>query len=186
MSPNNDSSRTALGAPKAPRTSPSAIATAYKAYRAELRRFLSKRSDSSQDGDDLVQEVYVQLLRFPPKEPLQETQSYLYRIAWHVANRANDKNRRAAVPCDLETLERLAEQSGLMAPDDLEHQLGIQQQLIKLLSELPPICREVILRFKCDGLSYKEISAELSISVHMVEKHVARAVHHIRMANWNR
>src|SRR5262249_1545257 len=157
------------------------IATAYKAYRAELRRFLSKRSHASHDGEDLVQEVYLQLLRFPPKEPLRETQAYLYRIAWHVVNRANDKRRRDAAPCDLETLEVLAEQSGLMAPEDLQHQLGIQQQLVQLLSQLPPICREVILRFKCDGLSYQEIASELGISIHMVEKHIARAVHHIRM-----
>jgi RNA polymerase sigma-70 factor, ECF subfamily len=61
----------------------------------------------------------------------------------------------------------------------------LQQQLVRLLGELPPVCREVILRFKCDGLNYKEIAAELGISVHMVEKHIARAVHHIRMANWD-
>jgi RNA polymerase sigma factor (sigma-70 family) len=164
-----------------------AVATAYKAYRAELRRFLLKRGGTTgQDGEDLVQEVYLQLLRFPPKEPLRQTLSYLYRIAWHVVNRANDKARRGTVPCDPETLELLAEQSGLVSSEDLEWQLALQQQLIHLLSELPQTSREVILKFKCEGLSYKEIAAELGISVHMVEKHIARAVHHMRMANWDR
>lgn len=186
MSPNSDSSRKTRSPAHAPRMGLDAIALAYRAYRAELRRFLSKRGHSSQDGEDLVQEVYLQLLRFPPQTPLHEPQSYLYRIAWHVANRANAKHRRDATACDPEMLEHLAEHSGLVAADDLEHQLGIQQQLVQLLSELPAICREVIVRFKCEGMSYKEISAELGISVHMVEKHVARAVHHIRMANWTR
>lgn len=185
MKPDDDSRSRAKSPQTGTRTSPEAIANAYKAYRAELRRFLSQRSHAAQDSEDLVQEVYLQLLRFPPKEALRETQSYLYRIAWHVVNRANYKRRRDAAPCDFDTLEFLAEQSGLMAPEDLQHQLGIRQQLIQLLSQLPPICREVILRFKCDGLSYQEIASELGISIHMVEKHVARAVHHIRMAQWD-
>src|SRR5687768_1826479 len=150
-----DSSKALQKAAKPPETSLAAIAAAYKAYRAELRRFLSKKG-SGQDSDDLVQEVYLQLLRFPPKGPLYQTQAYLYRIAWHVANRANEKHRRDMMPYDPETLEHLAERSGLTAPDDLEYQLGIQQQMIQLLNELPPICREVILQFKCEGRSYKE------------------------------
>lgn len=163
---------------------PEAIALAYKAYRAELRRFLGRRARSAQDGDDLVQEVYLQLLRFPPREPIRETLAYLYRVAWHVVNRANEKGQREGVAYDLPTLERLAQESGYVV-DDLQHQLAQQQQLIHLLTELPPICRQVIVRFKCDGLSYKQISAELNISIHMVEKHIARAVRHIRAAEWD-
>jgi RNA polymerase sigma factor (sigma-70 family) len=185
MKPFDEIVKLGEGASEAPKFTREAVATAYKAYRAELRRFLAKRARSAQECDDLVQEVYLQLLRFPPREPLRETQAYLYRVAWHVVNRANDKSRRDGVAYDLETLEHLAQQSGFVAPDDLQQQLALQQQLIRLLSELPPVCREVILKFKCDGLSYKEIAAELGISVHMVEKHIARAVHHIRMANWD-
>src|SRR5262249_20274855 len=122
---------------------------------------------------------------FPPKKPVRETQAYLYRIAWHVANRANDKGRRDTLPFDPALLERLAEQSGLVAPENLQYQVGIQQQLARLLSGLPPVCREVILKFKADGLSYRQIAQALGISVHMVEKHIARAVHHIRMARWD-
>lgn len=177
-------SQSATPASGQPRIALDAIAAAYQAYRAELRRFFARRSRSSQDGDDLVQEVYLQLLRFPPREPLRETQAYLYRIAWHVVNRANAKGRRDNVPLDFDSLEHLAQQSGQVEAD-LQQQLGVQQQLIRLLGELSPICREVIIKFKCDGLSYKEIAAQLGISVHMVEKHIARAVQHIRRANWD-
>jgi RNA polymerase sigma factor (sigma-70 family) len=166
------------------RVSLQAIALAYKAYRAELRRFLSRRGPS-QDTEDLVQEVYLQLLRFPPKEPLRETQAYLYRVAWHVANRANDKRRREALPFAPEALEQIAEQSGLVAAEDVQYQLSVQQQIGRLLAEPPPVCREVVLKFKADGLSYRQIADEFGISVHMVEKHIARAVRHLRAARWD-
>lgn len=171
--------------PAESRMAPDAIRDAYQVYRAELQRFLARRSRTAHDGEDLAQEVYLQLLRFPPRGPLRETQAYLYRIAWHVVNRANEKAQREGIPCDIETLDRLAQEAGHIAGDDPGRRLATQQQLVRLLGELPHICRQVILRFKCDGLSYKEIAADLGISVHMVEKHIARAVQHIKTADWD-
>lgn len=157
-----------------------AIAEAYDRYRTELRQFMSRRARLGRDVDDLVQEVYVQLLRFPPAEVLREPQSYLYRIAWHVVNRANQRAQQEASPYDPAALERLTVGMSRFRAGDASERLIADQQLAGALAQLPRTCQAAILLFKRDGLSYKEIAAELGISIHTVKKHIARAILHFK------
>lgn len=60
-----------------------------------------------------------------------------------------------------------------------------QQRLLRVrrgLERLRPRTREVFLMHRLDGMSYLQIAESLSVSVSMVEKHIARASYFLR--NW--
>jgi DNA-directed RNA polymerase specialized sigma24 family protein len=50
-----------------------------------LRRFLASRlRNSADDIPDLVQEVYLRLLRVPNQESIRSPQAYMFTVALHV------------------------------------------------------------------------------------------------------
>jgi RNA polymerase sigma-70 factor (ECF subfamily) len=152
---------------------PHEIGQAYEQYRSELRRFLARQSRRPQNPDDLVQEVYMQLLRFPPRETLREPQAYLYKIAWNVVNRSNLRAQQ-------ETLAFSKNIERHLWTDDAADQLNAEQELTRALEQLPRPCQAAIVLFKRDGLSYQEIATEMGISIHTVKKYIARAIVHFK------
>src|SRR5688572_6915454 len=58
----------------------------FRRWRKPLRQWLSHRSGiKSADLDDLVQEVFLRLLRYSTAEVIGNPQGYLFRIAHNVA-----------------------------------------------------------------------------------------------------
>jgi RNA polymerase sigma-70 factor (ECF subfamily) len=155
----------------------------YAQHKAELRHFFARQLRSAQNAEDLVQEIYVQLLRFPPTETLRQPLDYLYKIAWHVVNRANRRTQieqQQFVSGDSEMLDRLAGRSGRLWAGDISEQLSTEQQLQRILGQLPHACRTAIILLRRDGLSYQEIADEMGVSVHSVKKYIARALTHFK------
>ncbi|NLR80399.1 RNA polymerase sigma factor [Chitinophaga eiseniae] len=73
----------------------------------------------------------------------------------------------------LETVKEEAEQLLTIPPESTLHPLVA---LDTAISQLPDNCREVYLLHREKGLSYREISFRMSISVSMVEKHMSKAI----------
>jgi RNA polymerase sigma factor (sigma-70 family) len=166
-----------------PRTPPEPLEQAYEQYRAELRRFFKCQLREPQTVDDLMQMVVERLLRYPPQGVLRQPQRYLYRIAWRVLNEANrraQREQRQLISCDVQELEALADEFGTLwtqssAEEDVE-----EERLESVLCQLPKACQVALLRQRRDGLSYKDIAAELGVSVHTVKSYIVRALEHFR------
>lgn len=160
--------------------------TPLEQYRAELHRFLVRRLQGSQDANDLAQDVYLRFLQLPHAELVRQPHAYLYRIATNLVYEYRLKVRRRDVPCDPELLEELAERRTDVWADSLQARLSASEQLERVLKQLPPIYRAVLLLKKRDGLSYAEIAKELGLSVHTVQKYLFRALAYCRAADWDR
>ncbi len=158
-------------------------ATALLRYARELRRFFARKAGRPYSAEDMVQETYLQLLRFPPTEALREPEAYLYRVAWHVLSRFNRLERSERISFDSELADEELEQSGHSAFDAAEA-LGQETQVRRILQELSPRTQAILLLCKRDGLSYKEIAQRLGISCDAVKKHVMRGVLHFKNADW--
>ncbi|MBS0420045.1 MAG: RNA polymerase sigma factor [Proteobacteria bacterium] len=165
---------------------PRAIEEAYSRYNGELRQFFRRLSRRSETSDDLVQEVYLELLRYPPRETLREPQAFLYKIAWHVMNRFYARERRAGVPLDVATLKSVQDEAAAAQwTDDTLSNLDAEQRILSVLKQLPPLYGAALILWKRDGLPYSEIGRQLGISTHTVRKYLTRAMAHVKKANWD-
>lgn len=154
-----------------------AFETVFREHYAALVRFADAMLRSRESGEDIVQEVLLNLWR--QRETLRVDDSlraYLYRA---VRNRAlnsvrNDRVRREAVP----HLVREAPQAAPGDADLLEGELEVAARAA--IAELPPRCREIFELSRFQGLRYSEIAETLGISVKTVETQMGRALKALR------
>jgi RNA polymerase sigma factor (sigma-70 family) len=169
----------ALGAPMS--TEPPDLTQAYEQHRDGLRGFLRAYAFRKDSVDDLMQEVYVALMRHPPREALRDPSAYLYKIGWNVLRKANRRTRREPETHDPATLAELSQQT----TEDAAAELAAEEQLIALLKELPPLYGAVLILNRRDGLAYSDIATRLNISVSQVRRYLGLALSHLKKANWN-
>ena len=160
---------------------PPTLGQTYEQHRQQLRSFFRSSLRQADSVDDLVQELYVTLARFPPREPLRDPSAYLYKMAWHLVQRFNRRAKRAPETADHETLEKLCHHSA----DDAGAELAAEQHLLQLLKELPPLYGAVLLHNRRDGMSYSQISARLGISTSQVRRYLGQTLAHLKKANWS-
>lgn len=141
----------------------------YRRYSGWLGKILSFRLRSTAiEVDDIVQETYVRVSRYPADEASRHPKALLLRIA---VNLARDHMRRNVVRGGL----ALADEPGLEAisvPSD-QHQL---LQLKRVVLDLPPIYRDVFVLSRFTGLTYEEIASHIGISVKTVEWRMSKAL----------
>lgn len=140
------------------------------AYRARAAYFCGR-----EDADDLVQEAYARVLGTPDYRAIAAPRSFVLTI---VHNLALERLRRSnVVRIDfLASMDVLDVADG--APDAFAVMAGRSdlQQMLHLISALPPQCARVLHMRKIQGMTPVAISEALSISVSTVEKHVAKGL----------
>ncbi|MEQ1771522.1 MAG: sigma-70 family RNA polymerase sigma factor [Devosia sp.] len=145
----------------------------------DLLRYLSRRVRTAADARDLTQEVYVRLLRLERKDLIQNPQAYLYRVAANLLHEFELRRRS-----DLDGLRRWAaepaERADGVGLDRLADNVAIGRELHKVLAELSPKCRAVVILHRRDGMTYDEIAAVLGISSSMVKKYLLAGLKHCR------
>ena len=94
-----------------------------------LRRFLQRRVKLSADVPDLVQEIYLRMLRIPDHEAIRSPEAYLFTVAQHVAQQHG--MRQANIQSRSELQDLFTAVAGSM-PDDPAAEVLAQQALEKL------------------------------------------------------
>jgi RNA polymerase sigma factor (sigma-70 family) len=145
----------------------------YRDHAPTLRRRLRARVGSGEDARDLVQEAFARLLGAGSFDRLRQPEAFLNRI---VRNLLIDRSRRAAARGDHVPIDG---DVGLAVPPPQADAIEVEQmrdRYRELVASLPDRMREVFLLHRVEELSYKEIAAQLGISVRTVEWHVAEAI----------
>lgn len=149
------------------------ITELYKAHRSWLSHFLQKRLSCSHRAADFVQETYLRVLLREAPPPKDYARQYLTKIAKGLLI---DHYRRGRI--EQAYLESIRELPEAVAPSP-EHQHETIESLIlldTLLHNLPSKAKQAFLLRRIDGLSYKDIAAQLNVSVSSVEKYIAQAL----------
>jgi RNA polymerase sigma factor (sigma-70 family) len=158
------------------------VAALVATHGVQLRRFLLARVRSVEDVPDIVQEVYLRMLRVPNVESIRSPEAYLFTVAQHVVQQHT--LRRSTAPTSVE-LDRMLN-SPVAAPGaDPALELDALQCLDQLqgaLEELSPKIRATFLLHRRDGLSLDEIGIRLGISRPMVKKYLMKALMYFRQA----
>jgi RNA polymerase sigma-70 factor (ECF subfamily) len=145
----------------------------YRAYAPSLTRRMRRRVGCSEEASDLVHEAFARLLRLEALQALRKPEAFLSRV---LRNLLIDRSRRLAgkalhVPVsEAEEIPVRPEQA-----DGIEIE-QMRERYRQVVASMPPRTREVFLLHRLEELSYKEIAAQLGISVRTVEWHVAEAI----------
>lgn len=145
-----------------------------------LRRFLRSRVRNSADIPDIIQEVFLRLLRVPDHETIRAPEAYIFTVARHVAQQHSLQQTPATAASEIEAI--LAELRGVGHADPALE--VIAQQSVELLDrallQLSRKAQSTFLLYRRDGKSMDEISRELGISRTMAKKYLVKTLVHLR------
>jgi RNA polymerase sigma factor (sigma-70 family) len=158
-----------------PTSGPEALAAR---YRVPLRRFFERRLRSSPDPDDLVQEVFVRLMRLESMDTVQHLDGYVFQIA---ANVLRDHSRRWLVRSEEShhaQLEDIDAEGGFSPERVLLGQEALER-LILALQELPERTQVIFSLYHFESVPQIDIARRLQMSLSTIEKHMSRANAHL-------
>jgi RNA polymerase sigma factor (sigma-70 family) len=156
--------------------------------RSRLRNFIRKRVPNEADVEDLLQEVFYELVEANRLlMPIEHVTGWLFRVA---RNRITDLFRKkrpenfsdAAVEDEDGELLRIEDllPSPDAGPEAIYFGTVLLDELAFALEELPDEQREVFVAHEIEGRSFKELSAESGVSVNTLLSRKRYAVLHLR------
>jgi RNA polymerase sigma factor (sigma-70 family) len=164
------------------------IAEVIAVERPRLRNFIRKRVPNEADAEDLLQEVFYELVEANRLlKPIDFVSAWLFRVA---RNRITDLFRKKKP--ELFSDAALADDEGdslqiedlLPSPDDGPEALYIRNALLDeldlALAELPEEQRAVFIAHELEGRSFKELSQQSGVNVNTLLSRKRYAVLHLR------
>jgi len=156
--------------------------------RSRLRNFIRRRVPDPSDAEDIVQEVFYELVEANRLlMPINHVTGWLFRVA---RNRITDLFRKkkpeifsdAAIEDEAGELLRIEDllPSPDAGPEALYFRNVLLDELEFALGELPREQREVFVAHELEGRSFKELSVESGVSVNTLLSRKRYAVLHLR------
>ena len=165
------------------------ITEAVEREQNRLRAFIRRRVPDQGDAEDILQEVFYELVEaYRRMKPIEQVGAWLFRVA---RNRITDlfRKKRPGISTN-DPVAAEEEDGGVIMLQDLlpSPEAGpeaayartlLLDELDEALEELPEEQREVFVAHELEGLSFKQLAAETGLSVNTLSrKHYA--VLHLR------
>ncbi len=166
------------------------ISDVFKEYQLRLKNFISKRVDSKEDGEDILQNVFYQLAKADAlMKPIDEMTAWLYQVTRNQIIDWSRKKKDAEMPVVsnkedseysfIEVTESMFE--GMASSPETEYLRAlVWEELDAALAELPDEQSNVFRLTELEGLSFKEISESTGIPVNTLISRKRYAVLHLR------
>ena len=164
------------------------ISEAIEGERARLRNFIRQRVPDEADAEDLLQDVFYELVEaYRLMKPIEQVGAWLFRVA---RNRVIDLFRKKRV--DRSTEESMVAENGAVlrledllpspdaGPEAAYARSLLLEELDEALQELPAEQREVFIAHEFEGRSFRELAAETGVSVNTLLSRKHYAVLHLR------
>jgi RNA polymerase sigma factor (sigma-70 family) len=156
--------------------------------RRRLFLFVRKRVDNEGDAEDILQDVFYELIEaYRLMKPIEQVGSWLYRVA---RNRIIDLFRKrrpetlGEMALDRDTDEALLLEDLLPSPDAGPDAMYARSMLLEevdaALQELPEEQREVFVAHEMDGRTFKQLADETGLSVNTLLSRKRYATLHLR------
>lgn len=152
------------------------IAAVEQAHGRRLRRFFSARMRNAADVPDLVQEVFLRLLRIERHEAIRNPQAYLYTVASHVLHQHALRETATAEAVRFADILR-----DLRLSDETDPALEVETELFfealgLALERHSPRAYATLVLHRCQGVPLKDISVRLGVSYTMTKRYLAQAL----------
>jgi RNA polymerase sigma factor (sigma-70 family) len=162
------------------------IADAMERDEPRLRNFIRNRVLDSNDVEDILQDVFYELIQaYRLLKPAEQVTAWLYRVA---RNRIIDLFRRRKITSldqPIEDQDETRTLADLLPSPDAGPDAHFAHNLLleafeDALDELPANQRDVFLAHEFEEKSFKEIAAETGVSVNTLLSRKRYAVLHLR------
>jgi RNA polymerase sigma factor (sigma-70 family) len=162
----------------------------FEEYRERLISFVRNRLTVKDDAEDIVQEIFYQLLRANEiAKPVEQIAAWLFRVAKNMV--INWQKKKRDIPFSVLTSvnednnDELNDIMDILASDDTTPEtetlkLFIWEEIEKALDELPKPQREIFIQTEFLNFSVKEISQKTNIPVNTLLSRKHYAVKHLR------
>ena len=155
---------------------------------SRLRNFIRRRVPDPRDAEDILQEVFYELVEANRLlMPIEHVTGWLFRVA---RNRIIDLFRKKKPESLSDAVTASDEEEPLLledllpspdaGPDAFYARSVLLDELEDALDELPDEQREVFVGHEIEGRSFKEMSAESGVSVNTLLSRKRYAVLHLR------
>lgn len=163
------------------------IAEAIGSEQSRLRNFIRRRVPDASDAEDILQDVFYELIEANRlMKPIERVSAWLFRVA---RNRITDLFRKKKI-AGVEPPEVAGGDEPLLLEDllpsahagpDAEYARGVLlEELAEAIDELPEEQREVFIAHEVDGVSFKQLAAQTGLSVNTLLSRKHYAVLHLR------
>lgn len=170
------------GAPTKREEAAGSIHASLLRYRVAVRGYLGRRTSSATDADDLTQEVFARILRRAESGPIENVEGYIFQTATNLLReRARQAGVRAATPA-IDLAAELIASPEQRTPERILMGREAHRRLIMAIQELPERTRAVFVLNRFEEVKGPEIARRLGISISAVEKHMIRAIAHLRQS----
>lgn len=154
-----------------------------------LRSFIRKHVADDQDVEDILQDVFYELVEaYRLVKPVEYMTAWLFRVA---RNRITDLFRRKRPEISTDELILPADDEEPLSVGDLLPSVGagpeaayaralLLEELTAGFEELPEEQREVFIAHELEGRSFKEIAAESGVNINTLISRKHYAVLHLR------
>jgi RNA polymerase sigma factor (sigma-70 family) len=148
--------------------------TIYQEHHQWLVKWISRRTIGLDNSQDLAQDTFINLLeRDNLPEGIRSPKAWLAKIA---GNLMVDQARRQILERNYLSMLVILPEAEQPSPDQQLLILALLERIGDILSGLKVIEKKAFLMVRLDGMSYKEVSVELNVSVSSVEKYIAKAM----------
>jgi RNA polymerase sigma-70 factor (ECF subfamily) len=139
-----------------------------------LKNRLARRFGSADFASDVLQDTYLNLNKDGAAEAVRHPESYLYRVALNVArdHQRGEKRRIAAVAVE----ELLRRDDYEIDPHRIFEARAEVERLGRVLDELPPRRRGILIASRYEGLSHRDIASRFGISQDTVNRELKLAL----------
>ena len=158
-------------------------ASLFEGERRRLLRFIERRIPLELDAEDLLQEVFAELIEaYRAMKPIAHAGNWMMQVA---QNRITDWFRRGRREVSIESGDErvLADllPSPEAGPDALYARAILMEQIEAALEELPASQRAVFLGHELEGLSFAEMAEQTGLSVNTLLSRKRYAVQRLRL-----
>jgi hypothetical protein len=158
-------------------------------YGQRLRDFVRRRVGSQEDAEDILQDVYIDLMQTMRVKPIEQMSAWLYRVARnkiidryrkHKPVLYNDMNVAKSDGDDghyfIEEILGAKNDPGFLSKDNKL----IRDTLFKALEELPTEQREVFIRHEFEQQGFQEMADELKVTLNTLLSRKHYAIKYLR------
>jgi RNA polymerase sigma factor (sigma-70 family) len=164
------------------------ISETFVREQARLRNFIRRRVPDRADAEDILQEVFYELVEaYRLMKPIEQVGAWLFRVA---RNRITDLFRKKKPEALPDQRVEAADGEFLMledllpspdaGPDAVYARAVLLEEIAEALDELPEEQREIFIAHEINGRSFKELAAETGLSVNTLLSQKHYAVIHLR------